>query len=96
MSLRKLVQLDFDKLFCNHQPIMTNPKERIAIKLSFLERFYDKVSHEYHKGHDAKAIIKKLNYKDDKLSILLSWGQLSRTNVVRSVINSVHQKILKD
>ncbi len=75
---------------------MTNPKERISNKLKFFEGFYDKVSQEYLKGNDVKGIMKNLNFKDDKLSKLMSWGQLSKSNMVRSVIKSIDQKILMD
>ena len=96
LSLRKLLSLEFDRMFCSHQPVLKNPKKRLMNKLHFLEDFYGQVSEIYSKGYTAKEIMRSLRYKDDKLSKLLSWGQLSRTNMVKSVIKTVEQNILVD
>ena len=96
LSIRKLLKLDFNKMFCNHQPVMTNPKERLKNKLNFLEDFYAKVAEQYHKGLTVKQIMKALDYKDNRFMSLISWGEMSKSNMVRSVIKTVELGILGD
>lgn len=89
VSIKKLVQLDFDVLFCNHQPVFSEGKKRLQIKLQFLEDFYGKVKREYEKGKDVKDIMRALDLKENRFLVWFSLGQLSRANMVRSVIRSV-------
>ena len=94
LSIRKLLKLDFDKMFCNHQPVMTNAKERLQNKLNFLEDFYGTVAEQYHKGLNVKQIMKALDYKDNRFMSLISWGEMSKSNMVRSVIKTVELGVL--
>ena len=94
-SIRRLLELDFSKMFCNHQPVMSDPKSRLRNKLNFLEDFYGKVAEQYNKGLSVKQIMKTLNYKDNRFMSLISWGEMSKSNMVRSVIRTVEQGILK-
>ena len=94
LSIRRLLELDFDKMFCNHQPVMSDPKTRLRNKLNFLEDFYGKVAEQYRQGHSVKQIMKELGYKDNRLMTFISWGEMSRSNMVRSVIKTVDQGIL--
>ena len=94
LSIRRLLTLDFDKMFCNHQPVMSDPKTRLGNKLNFLEDFYNTVAEQYRKGLNVKQIMKALNYKDNRFMWLISWGEMSKSNMVRSVIKTVDLGIL--
>ena len=85
-SIKKVLRLDFDKLFCSHNPQMKAPKERLKVKLQFLEDFYGKVSTLHHKGYTPNAIFNDLRLKEAWQVRLLSGGELSAMNMVRSVV----------
>ena len=87
-SIKKLLILDFDVLFCNHQPVFKNGKSRLSDKLDFLENFYASVKREHAKGSSPKQIMKSLQLKEQRLLKFLSKGQLSQLNMVTSAIRS--------
>jgi len=89
-SLQKVLPLDFDKLFCSHNPQLKNPKERLQSKLQFLEDFYGKVASLHHSGLSISAIGKELQLKTSWFVRLSSIGKLSTLNMVRSVIRDEH------
>ena len=88
-SLKRLIQLDFDVLWCNHQPILKGGKQRLKNKLQFLEDFYGTVANAYQKGMSVPQLMKILGLKDKLLMKWISLGQLSRSNMVRSVIKNI-------
>lgn len=88
-SLRRVLQLDFDQLFCCHNPQMTKPKIQLQKKLDFLEEFKGKVLTLARKGYEADAIMKQLNLKEYWSIRLLSRGDLSRRNMVNAVIREM-------
>lgn len=88
-SIKKLLKLDFDVLFCNHQPVFKNGKERLSSKLDFLEKFYASVKKEHEQGKSPKQIMKSLQLKEQRILKLLSLGQLSQLNMVTSVIRTL-------
>jgi len=65
---------------------MTKPKERLKAKLQFLEDFYAKVSTLHQEGYTPQAIFNTLQLKENWQVKLLSGGDLSAMNMVRSVI----------
>ena len=87
-SIQRVLQLDFDVLFCNHQPVLSGGKSRLQSKLQFLQDFYGKVVIEYQKGLNPKQIMQSLGINEMWAMKLLSLGQLSRLNMVKSVIQS--------
>ena len=85
-SIKKVLRLDFDKLFCSHNPQMHAPKERLKAKLQFLEDFYGKVATLFHEGYTAPTIFNVLKLKEIWLVRLLSGGELSAMNMIKAVI----------
>ncbi|MGB1241917.1 MAG: MBL fold metallo-hydrolase [Chitinophagales bacterium] len=88
-SIQKMLQLDFEVLFCNHQPLFSNGKKRLQNKLQFLQDFYGKVERQHHKGLTPKEIMKVLDLKENRVLQAFSFGQLSRMNMVRSVVRGL-------
>ncbi len=88
-SLKTLLTLDFDTLFCSHNPQMKNGKSRIAGKLQFLEDMYGKIKLLWEKGFDENAVIKKLGFKEDLAVKLLCFGNVSMRQIVRSALLSL-------
>lgn len=85
-SIRKVLKLDFDVLFCSHNPQFESGKEQLAKKLRFLENFHESVAALYKKGYSAKQIFKQLQLKEYWLTRLFSHGHLAKMNMVKSVI----------
>jgi len=88
-SIQKLLELDFDVLFCNHNPQLKNGKEKLRNKLQFLQDFYGKVRNEHEKGLSVNEIMKALDLKENYFAKAFSLGELSRVNMVKSVIDSL-------
>lgn len=88
-STRKILNLDFDTMFCAHNPQLENGKDQLNKKLEFLETFFQNVKSLYLKGYSESEIFNELKLKENKLVKLLSGGQLSKLNMVKSVINDI-------
>ena len=88
-SLKELIDLDFKWLFCQHNPKLKNGKAHLKNKLQFLEDFYGKVAMVYQEEKGPKAIMRILSLKENSKAKVLSLGQLSMLNMVRSVINDI-------
>lgn len=93
-SLKKLLTYDFDLMFCSHNPIFKQPKQRLANKLQFFEDFFGKVKASYEQGYSPKGIMKELNLKENLVSKWMAQGQLSTEWMVKSVIRDIKAKQL--
>ncbi|HMA66464.1 MAG TPA: MBL fold metallo-hydrolase, partial [Desulfosalsimonadaceae bacterium] len=85
-SLQKILEYDFEALFCAHQPATTKGRRRIAAKLRFLENFYNRVAELADQGLDAKAIMKRLHLQETRWIQWMSLGTISMKNMVQSVV----------
>jgi len=85
-SLKKIRILEFDSMFCAHNPQMSQPKLLLKKKQQFFEDFYGNVSSRYHKGMTEKEIFNDMNLKETKQIKMMSLGALSTFNMVRSVM----------
>lgn len=90
-SIKKIMKLDFNTLLCSHNPQLTNGKDKLGEKLQFLEDFYGKVKFHYDQGLKAKEIYKAMNLKEHGFIHLLSHGELTKLNMVRSVVRDLDQ-----
>lgn len=85
-SINSVLELDFDVLFCGHNPQLKNGKKKLQEKLEYLEKFRSNVSELYEKGMSESEIFKSMNLKELNVIKLLSAGELCKMNMVRSVI----------
>ena len=85
-SLRKLCQLDFNVLFCSHNPKLKDGKTRLQTKLDDLEEFYQIVLEYHQKGYGFEQILKETGRKENKIYQLLTRGTFDSTNMVKSVL----------
>lgn len=90
-SLKKVLQFEFDALFCAHNPCLTDGKSKIKNKLQFLEDFYGQVKILVAKGFSEKAVIKELDPATDRLIKWMTMGNVSYANMVRSAMASIAQ-----
>lgn len=88
-SIKKILQLDVEFLFCAHNPQLQNGKNALQKKLFFLETFYEEVATLYHKSYSISSIFKTLQLKENKLIKLLSMGKLSKINMVKAVVRDI-------
>lgn len=86
VSLRKIMDLDFDSLFCAHNPQPVGGKKRLAAKLAFLEDIYGNVAELRKKGMGPKGIMRKLAIKESLSTRLICMGNVSALNMVKSAI----------
>jgi glyoxylase-like metal-dependent hydrolase (beta-lactamase superfamily II) len=87
-SLRLVMKLDFDALFCAHHPRAAKGKTFIAAKLQYLEDLYGSVAELAKKGLDASAIMRELKLREDRKIKWLCFGNVSMKNLVNSVIKA--------
>ena len=85
-SIKKVLELDFNVMFCGHNPQFKNGKQKLKNKLRFFENFYQKVAELNQKGYSVNAIIKEMKLKRSWKTRILSTGELSTANMVKSVI----------
>ena len=87
-SLKKVLQLDFDALFCAHNPCPQNGKSKLKQKLQFLEDIAAQLQLLINKGMDKKAILKRMDPKTDKWIRLMTMGNVSFANMLQSAYQS--------
>lgn len=88
-SIKKILLLDFDALFCGHHPHPENGKKSLERKLAFLEDFYGHVAALAKKGMEEKEIMRTLRLTEDRFIYLLCFGNVGMKHMVRSVIRSL-------
>ncbi|MCB9034020.1 MAG: MBL fold metallo-hydrolase [Chitinophagales bacterium] len=85
-SLRKLCALDFEVLFCSHNPKTRNGKARLQNKLHIFEDFIGKVKQLYSEGKNTDQILKTLGRTENIFYKYITFGNFTATNLVKSVL----------
>ena len=85
-SLKKVLQYDISVLLCGHRPQFKHCNKKLKSKLNFFENFYEQVAKLHHKGYSDAAILKAMQLKEMWYLRILSGGELSVINMIRSVI----------
>ena len=93
-SLIKVCQLDFDCLFCAHNPQIKNGKAKLQQKLQYLEDIIGRIKEFYTKGLGVNATIKEMGLKENYLLKAFCMGNLSMKNMVRSAFTAQHKQDL--
>lgn len=83
-SLKEVVNLDFDRLFCAHRPCLKDGNVRMRRKLDFLENFHGRVLDLHQLGAGEKEIVARMRTKSDLAVKLFTMGNASFANMVRS------------
>jgi glyoxylase-like metal-dependent hydrolase (beta-lactamase superfamily II) len=87
-SLKKVLELDFDALFCAHHPRLTDGKQHLARKLDFLETLRSKALDLKQQGYPVRQIIRRLDPRKDRTAKWITMGNVSFANMVRSALDS--------
>lgn len=88
-SLKKITALDFERLFCAHNPQLQNGKVKLQNKLQFLEDFYGRIKDFHAKGLDIDAIIREMGLKENYFMKAFCMGNMCMKNMVRSACASL-------
>lgn len=91
-SIRKLVALDFDVLFCSHNPKVEGGKKRLQNKLHFFEDFAGKVTRYYEEGKSVNEIFSLMNMKENYYYKVLTAGSFTAENMVKSVVKDLKKQ----
>ncbi len=88
-SLRRVLKLDFEALFCAHSPSPSNGKELIRRKLHFLEDILGEVEDLLEKGYEKKEIVKKMSKEEVTFIKLATMGDVSLARMISSAVDSI-------
>lgn len=89
-SLRAILGLDFDKLFCGHNPQLNNPKRMIQRKHDNLVESYIRVVDLLKKGTPRNEVVRQLTSKYESIKAkLITLGDVSYKNMVLSILASI-------
>lgn len=91
-SLRKILKLDFDVLFCGHNPVMRDGKKALEMKLSFMEDLYGKCHEIWKKGIPIKTATRELGLKEATIVKIISLGNASLQNIIASAYRSFEKQ----
>lgn len=86
LSIKKILQYDFDTIFCGHYPQIKNGKKLFEQKLQYFEDFYGAVKSYYHQGLSSKEIMKALKIKEAYWLKYATCWDVSVEHMVLSVI----------
>lgn len=85
-SLKKLEDLDFDRLLCAHSPMQKGGKAAIRQKRTFLESYYEQVLHYHQKGESPRQILNSMGQKERWGQYVFSAGHMCALNMVKAVL----------
>lgn len=88
-SLQKIMNLEFEMLFCGHRPSTSNCKKHIARKLEYLISFQQQVLELHQQGFEESEIVKRMRTKNDLLVKTFTMGNASFSHIVRSSLKAL-------
>lgn len=91
-SIKKLLMLDFEVLFCAHNPKIVEGKQRLKNKLQFFEDFAGKVSQLHVQGNSINEIFQKMNLKENYYYKVITAGNFTSENMVKSVLRDIYNQ----
>jgi glyoxylase-like metal-dependent hydrolase (beta-lactamase superfamily II) len=87
-SLKRVLQEDFDALFCAHNPRPTKGREALQAKLAFLEELRGQVARLHGQGLSERQIVRRLDPRKDRLVKLITLGNASCSQMIRSTLRT--------
>ena len=85
-SIREVLKLNFDSLFCAHNPKEHNGHLALKMKLEFLEDFCGEVANLLNSGLSEQEILKKISQNEVHFVKMLTFGNVSLEQMVRKAI----------
>jgi glyoxylase-like metal-dependent hydrolase (beta-lactamase superfamily II) len=87
-SLQIVLQHDFTALFCAHNPVLKNGRDRLSRKLEYLQEIAGTVRMLAAKGLPEREIIRRLDRRQDRFVKFFTMGNASFANMIRSAIRA--------
>ncbi|MFP3928041.1 MAG: MBL fold metallo-hydrolase [Desulfobacteraceae bacterium] len=91
-SIRKILDLDFEALWCGHRPRPREGKRHLASKLAYLEDVYGKVARLWAEGLPVPKIMRELGLKEAWPVWCFTLGDAGMRNLVGSVVRAEEEK----
>lgn len=91
-SLELLCTLDFEALWCGHNPQPSGGPALLKKKLAYFRWFYDRAAEAYRKGLSEKEAIRFMKLRERPLVKLLTFNDVSVAHMVRSVYQNEKEK----
>lgn len=88
LSIRKILELDFEVLFCAHHPRLENGKKYMQAKLDHLENYWGTVLRLHNKGMKPIRILKEMKIPRMWMGYWLTSWEVSPLHMVNSVIEN--------
>lgn len=89
-SLKVIAKLNFDSLFCGHNPQLVKPREAIQRKIDHLENVIGYVRQLHTKGLSPKMVVKEaLKGRESWLVKLITLGDVSYRNMILSALRGL-------
>ncbi|MCP3963951.1 MAG: MBL fold metallo-hydrolase [bacterium] len=80
-SLRRVLELDFDTVFCSHRGVVRAGKEALREKLDFLESLCQRVAHLRAEGRGIKEVTRMLLGREDLMALITGY-HFSKRNLI--------------
>ncbi len=87
-SLTKLLDYEFDTIFCGSGRVFDNAKQRVNEKLSWWQGLYRQIVQMEKQGYDAPVIRTKLLGEENAFA-QLTGGAISKLNLIQSFLSSL-------
>lgn len=91
-SLKTVLALEFDTIFCAHQGVVENGRKKLEDKLAYLELIQSEAVHLYEAGYNERAITRKM-FPDKTRLERLTFGAFSSLHLVRQLIRAHNKHI---
>lgn len=88
-SIEKVLLYEFSEIYCSHLGYVKNGRRALKLKLEYLKELQENILDLIQEGRSEKEISKILFPKKYPIEIL-SFGEYSAKNIVRSVINDYY------
>lgn len=92
-SMYRLMQLDFDVLFCAHNPRLQAGKQHLAEKIAYIEDFVGQVRTLNAQGYDTQDIRQALGKREVYLLKWLTFNDTGIDFMIRAALKSIPQPI---
>ena len=80
-GLEQILTYDFDTLLCSHRGLIQPAKEKLALKLEYLEDLRQKARSLHQEGAPLEVIVRRLLGREDFVSYF-SGGHFSKKNLI--------------
>jgi len=85
-SLQRLVALEFDTIYCAHNPQLSGGKQALRNKLDHLLEIEGQVRRRYAAGRSMRAIAREVLGREQPSQWLITGADFTKLNLVRSIL----------